>query len=145
MKKLSEIIKNHRIIITASDTDGGHGIIPGLDPKKPNKSAEVQWSNGLGWNHVSVSWTNRCPSWDEMCKIKDIFFNKDEWVMELHPPESEYVNFHPYCLHLWQPQNQQIPTPPSFMVGPKHGQSIRDIMDEANSYAKDYYKTEAAQ
>lgn len=72
---------------------------------------------GQGWDHVSVSTRNRCPSWDEMCIIKDVFFHPYEAVMQLHPPESEYVNNHPYCLHLWRPQEQPIPLPPSIMVG----------------------------
>ena len=24
--------------------------------------------------------------------------------MQLHPAEQEYINQHPYCLHLWRPQ-----------------------------------------
>lgn len=31
-------------------------------------------SDGDDWDHVSVSLQNRCPTWDEMCWIKAIFF-----------------------------------------------------------------------
>jgi hypothetical protein len=30
-------------------------------------------SDGEGWEHVSVSLANRCPTWDEMCFIKGVF------------------------------------------------------------------------
>lgn len=52
-----------------------------------------------------------------MCFIKDLFFGPNECVMQLHPPKSEYINNHPYCLHLWRPQNIEIPRPPQIMVG----------------------------
>ncbi len=51
-------------------------------------------STGMGWDHVSVSLEDRCPTWDEMCWIKKLFFEPDECCMQLHPPESDYVNFH---------------------------------------------------
>ena len=31
-------------------------------------------SNGRGWEHVSVSNNQRIPSWEVMCKIKEMFF-----------------------------------------------------------------------
>lgn len=31
---------------------------------------------------------------------------------QLHPAKSEYVNIHPYCLHLWRPLEREIPMPP---------------------------------
>lgn len=71
------------------------------------------------WEHVSVSRRDRCPSWREMCFIKDAFFKEDDIVMQLHPRKADYVNFHPYCLHLWKPIGKEIPTPPSYLVGPK--------------------------
>jgi hypothetical protein len=30
-------------------------------------------SNGMGWEHVSVSLPNRCPNWREMCFIKNLW------------------------------------------------------------------------
>lgn len=74
-------------------------------------------SDGGGWEHVSVSLPNRCPTWDEMCFVKDAFWNLDECVTQFHPPRSEYVNMHPFCLHLWRPTTAVIPTPPTIFVG----------------------------
>lgn len=71
-----------------------------------------------GWEHVSVSRPRRCPSWAEMCQVKDLFWAPEEYVIQYHPPKSEYVNCHPYCLHMWRPIGQSFPTPPRWMVGP---------------------------
>lgn len=72
-----------------------------------------------GWEHVSVSTRRRIPNWREMCFVKDLFWSDDEAVMQLHPPKSEYVNQHPFCLHLWRPNKQKIPLPPRILVGTK--------------------------
>lgn len=71
----------------------------------------------IPWEHVSVSLPNRCPNWTEMSFVKDLFWNEDEAVMQLHPPKSDYVNNHRYCLHLWRPLKTAIPLPPSIAVG----------------------------
>lgn len=76
-----------------------------------------------GWEHVSVTdQTTRnsqkvCPTWDDMCFIKRAFWDDDEAVMELHVPQAAWVNQHEGCLHLWKPLGQEIPLPPSMMVG----------------------------
>jgi hypothetical protein len=74
---------------------------------------------GIPWEHISVSLRNRTPRWKEMCFIKDLFWNEDEAVMQLHPPKLEYINNHPHCLHLWRPTEGNIPLPPSIAVGYK--------------------------
>jgi hypothetical protein len=51
---------------------------------------------GEPWEHVSVSTPTRCPSWEEMCWVKDVFFSGEETVVQLHPPKSKYVNDNPY-------------------------------------------------
>ena len=71
------------------------------------------------WEHVSVSTKTRAPNWTEMCFVKDLFWHDEEVVMQLHPARSDYVNCHPYCLHLWRPMEDDIPLPPSLLVGPK--------------------------
>lgn len=76
-------------------------------------------SDGEGWDHVSVSLAARTPTWEEMDTIKDLFFDEEEAVMQLHPPRSQWINNHPYCLHLWRPQAADIPMPPGWMVGLK--------------------------
>lgn len=74
-------------------------------------------SSGMGWDHVSVSLQNRCPEWKEMEQVKRLFFNTHEVCMQLHVAAKDHINVHPYCLHLWRPLTQEIPLPPSIMVG----------------------------
>ena len=73
-------------------------------------------SDGDSWDHVSVSRGNRCPNWPEMEYIKRLFFADDETAMQLHVPITDHINLHPYTLHLWRPQQQAIPRPPTRMV-----------------------------
>jgi hypothetical protein len=80
----------------------------------PGDSAEEN-----GWEHVSVSTPVRTPTWDEMCFVKDLFFEPEECVTQFHPPKSNYVNCHPYCLHLWRWTIATLPMPPSILVGPQ--------------------------
>lgn len=75
--------------------------------------------NGEGWEHVSVSLPNRCPTWEEMCAIKDLFWDAEDCVVQYHPPKSEYVNCHLYCLHLWRPIGFDLARPHHSLVGPK--------------------------
>lgn len=74
-------------------------------------------SSGEGWDHVSVSRTNRTPNWLEMEHVKRAFFRDDECAMQLHVPAKEHINCHPYCLHMWRPHGVEIPRPPNIMVG----------------------------
>ncbi len=102
----------------SSEKDGNNGVffIPRFGLNSPLK---VIVSDGMGWEHVSVSLPDRCPTWDEMCRIKDLFWDEQEVVMQLHPAKSEYVNNVSNCLHLWKPINEKIPLPDSIMVGIK--------------------------
>lgn len=72
-----------------------------------------------GWEHVSVSAQHACPSWADMCWVKNLFWSEEELVVQFHPPRSEYVNNHPNCLHLWSRADGSIPLPPSILVGLK--------------------------
>lgn len=77
-------------------------------------------SDGGGWEHVSVHINrSRTPAWEQMCVVKDMFWDEEDLVMQFHPPKSEYINNHPYVLHLWRPVGVSIPLPPSIMVGLK--------------------------
>jgi hypothetical protein len=71
-----------------------------------------------GWEHVSVSCQNRTPTWEEMCFAKDLFWDEHEMAVQYHPPKSEYVDFHPFCLHLFRPIVMTVPMPSSLLVGP---------------------------
>lgn len=65
-----------------------------------------------GWEHVSVSLPQRCPTWDEMCFVKNLFWDEDETVVQFHPPKRDYVNTAETCLHLWRFAAGVFPMPP---------------------------------
>lgn len=101
---------SERLLIIACEAD--------TDPTSP----------AFGWEHVSVSaWTPsvhkqakpipRCPTWEEMDRVKHYFWDDEETVLQYHPPESVKVNFAPNCLHLWKYTLATTPVPPSILVG----------------------------
>jgi hypothetical protein len=91
--------------------DGGVFEIP-----FEGRTLNVIASTGAGWDHVSVSLNTRCPNWREMSHVKNLFWEEYEVAIQIHVSKKDHVNIHPYCLHLWQPQNENIPLPPIFMV-----------------------------
>ena len=106
------------------DETCGSFIIPSKNGKfKFHVIASIDTSIDNGkentWDHVSVSlvtWDEknlleRCPKWDEMCYIKDLFFEDEEEAIQYHPKKSEYVNIHPYVLHMWRPHGDLLKVP----------------------------------
>lgn len=91
MKKARDLQKclgAHDIQITHLGFDGGCGVFT----KGTLKSATVIWSYAGGWEHVSICPKNRTPDWNEMCLLKDVFWNEDETVIQYHPAKTNYVN-----------------------------------------------------
>lgn len=77
-------------------------------------------SGGEGWEHVSISIPSeqRCPTWEEMCFVKQLFWNDPEdVVIQYHPAKKDYISMHNYCLHLWRKEGTNFETPPSVLVG----------------------------
>lgn len=70
----------------------------------------VWCENENGYEHVSVSPKHkfRIPSWEDMCTLKEIFFEDEEEVYQIHPKKSEYVNLSKNCLHLWKPIGHEL-------------------------------------
>ena len=116
-QKISKDIEKYRVkhgLYASNENTGNNGffIIP-----YNNYELKVMISDGMGWDHVSVSLKNRTPNWKEMCYIKDIFFDEEETVVQYHPQKSKYINNCNTCLHMWKNQNKDIELPPSIMVG----------------------------
>lgn len=67
------------------------------------RASVVVGRNEDGMEHVSIElFARRLPTWNEMCFIKNIFWNEEEMVVQIHPKASEYVNI-TESLHLWRP------------------------------------------
>lgn len=105
-------------VFKSSKEEGCNGLFR-INSLKFNRVLNVIASDGAGWEHVSVSIYDRTPTWEEMCFVKGLFWESSECVLQYHPPESEYVNNHEFCLHLWKPKDTNIPMPPSILVGLK--------------------------
>ena len=116
-------IKNIRPEFITNESHGNNGLFL---VKKNSLFYYCLISDGMNWDHVSISITKktgvpikRTCTWEEMCMIKDIFWDKEDTVIQIHPPEKEYVNKHEYVLHLWKMQGVDFPLPNSLMVGIK--------------------------
>lgn len=112
---------------TASGDAFGAFFVPCELGRPPLKIIATDGHNEEGlaeWEHVSISLPDRCPTWEEMAYVKALFWSEEDCVLQFHPPRGEYVNNHPFCLHLWRPVGIAVPMPPSILVGYK---SIGDI------------------
>lgn len=78
------------------------------------------------WEHVSVTVLSsagpkgnsgsRMPSWSEMMRIKEMFWEEEDVCVQYAPKASEYLNIHPNVLHWWRPLDDEMPTPPTLAV-----------------------------
>lgn len=81
-----------------------------------SRALHIIAASGEDWDHVSVSAQNRTPTWEEMEWVRRKFWQDNATVMQIHPPLKDYVNNHPYTLHLWRPWNAEIPLPPKGFI-----------------------------
>lgn len=127
MKSFEELKKTPRLTIEIMDADGFKGTVTMM-----KWSGSVICSTGAGWEHVSVAPFKRniVPTWEDMCKVKEMFWNDDEAVIQIHPPASEYVNNMPNCLHLWRCTYKEMVLPPSVLVGIRKGQTRYEFYKE---------------
>lgn len=116
MRDLSELTRYRIKHPTRGWGDSQGGSFKIQSPLQKDQDLFIIASNTFGWDHVSVSMKRRIPTWIEMDYIRSLFFKEDEVVMQLHPAKSHHINIMEYCLHLWRPQNQEIPLPPEDMV-----------------------------
>jgi hypothetical protein len=114
MRPWHQIVMDRRVHVYETSEDGGSFYVRSPTPPKP--VMKVIASNGMGWDHVSVSLEHRTPTWAELEHVKRIFFEDDETAMQLHVPVAKHISVHEHCLHLWRPQAVPIPLPDPIMV-----------------------------
>lgn len=121
MRDLTELRRYRRtnleVRMYGQEGNAGNGMFR-IESEVDGGFLNVIASDAGGWDHVSVSRNDRCPTWVEMQQIAILFFAELETAMQLHVPMTDHVNVHPNCLHWWRPnRGKAIPRPPSFMVG----------------------------
>lgn len=152
MKSIEEIKKTRNLFIKAENE------LPGLAgyyyDSDSNKNLNFIFSKQMGWEHLSVSMPSRTPTWDQMCKMKDIFWSDDETCVEYHPAKDQYVNMHKHCLHIWKPvwdeqfmqeprynpKDDLLPIPPHILVGFKDEGEKKAFLQMADIFGVDINK-----
>lgn len=99
MKSIKQLKNEKLFILREHDNFGGWGFCHLFGQRK---SCMIILSFGGGWDHVSAAYEDRTLTWDEMNRIKDIFFHENEIAIQIHPKKENYINTHPYVLHLWR-------------------------------------------
>lgn len=119
-------IKYHKNpLLNTTEQNGNNGCFE--IPLSYSVTAFIIASDGAGWEHISVHLNdtklaknkNRTPTWAEMSKIKAMFWDDEDCVVQYHPPKSEYVSNHDFTLHLWRQIGKDFPRPPHQLVGIK--------------------------
>lgn len=100
MRTKEEILK--RVMVKKSPFSDLSGYI---DLKSTGRRCcfEADFKAG-GFEHVSISiyGSRKLPTWEEMSEVKEIFWEDEEEVVQIHPKMSSYVNI-VEVLHLWRP------------------------------------------
>ena len=114
-KELLKYTINHPFCGPYNELDGANGalVIPSCES---HRKLLILVSNGMGWEHLSVhavgkNKESRLPNYQEMCYLKNLFWEDEDVVVQFHPKKSEYVNQHPHTLHLWRSIDKEFPTP----------------------------------
>lgn len=107
----NKTIEQYRILTGLLASDESFGNNGAFEIRLDSTILYIICSDGAGWEHISVSLKNRCPTWDEMCYAKHLFWADDEVVIQYHPAKSDYVNDFQFCLHLWKPIGVELPLP----------------------------------
>lgn len=117
-KKMPPELKLGRIRMGKYASDDSYGWDGAFQVRRKNPNGRVVTlylviSDKGGWEHCSVSRPDgMMPTWTDMCWVKDLIWEPEECVVQYHPPQSLYVNFHPGVLHLWKPVGADFPMPP---------------------------------
>lgn len=138
MRDLEEILNNPKIIKVYKNIKTDKFLKLKLECRSQSQSdkAIVYFTVIYDWEHLSVSFKNKMPSWETMCEFKDMFWTCNEDAFQYHPTADNYVNNNEYTLHIWRPLKQSIPIPPSILVGLRlsHLEEDKKALKELQEY-----------
>lgn len=52
-------------------------------------------------SHLSISCANRLPTYEELKAARYGLLPDNIYMAQIFPPQKEFVNVHPFCLHLY--------------------------------------------
>ena len=124
MKNFNEIIEDKRVLKVYKnlETDKVSKLKMEVRSIKQSDKALVSLTRIQDWEHLSVNFKNKIPSWECMQEMKELCFTDDEECFQIHPKADDYVNNNEYTLHIWRPIEGMKQIPPSILVGyrPNH-------------------------
>lgn len=117
-KNVEKILSHY--VYCSTFNEGNTGVFE-ITSKERGKTFFIISSIENNWEHVSIYIPKKgrkfkIPTWNDMCYIKNLFWEGNETVVQFHPKESSYVNDHPGTLHLWKKVNEEYELPPENMV-----------------------------
>lgn len=121
-KLLSRRIEDEKRIGILGEGNNGIFSVPSVEPGWDliiicsDGTEDLAEGEQKDWEHVSISTRQgtrvRMPTWKEMQFVKTLCWDGDDTVVQFHPKQSNYINVHPYVLHLWRWKKGEFPTPP---------------------------------
>jgi hypothetical protein len=101
-------IKDGKFGSTEVDGFNGHFLVP-----LEGELWHIIISDQMGWKHLSVTNAQKkmLPNWTIMSRLKDLFWGDDEWACQYFPAKEDYINDHPFCLHIWSSLDEPMPHP----------------------------------
>ena len=116
--KIAEAVHGAKGHIYTQGFDGLRFSLPKAQAAGSALHVIASW--GLGWDHASVhAFTGDrtyTPTWDAMERVKHLLWKPDEWAIQYHPAEEDFINVHAQTLHIWRCQTQEPPKPPKEFV-----------------------------
>ena len=58
-------------------------------------------ADGKRWLHVSLSYSDKMPTYEDMKEVKTLFIGPKQVAYQLFVDDDKHVSWHDYCLHLW--------------------------------------------
>lgn len=58
--------------------------------------------------HISISHPSRLPTYEELKEARYVFAPDNIYMAQIFPPQDQFINVHPYCLHLYQLSDVEI-------------------------------------
>lgn len=74
-----------------------------LDTDEPANVTAINFEDEE-WEHAFMEpmLLDRCPTWPEMVRMKELLWNPDDITIQVHPAAANYVNIRKCALHHWK-------------------------------------------